>query len=560
MRYPLNRLLEPQTNGPEITFLLSELLNVKISGSTIKRELEEHPDYPSLLSISDLLANYGVENLSVRVDLIKVMEAPVPFITQIKGRKHMIDFFTVVIQITDDRIHFFDPERHRWEFSDLDDFLKRCTGVVLLTEVEEGAGEKEYIKNTNAENRRLAIQNLTAFWLPAMVLLAGIVAVMQIGRNAALPFIFSLLTLTGAIAGVLLLWFDLDQHNPMLQQICSSGKKVNCGAILHSKASRIAGVSWSAIGASYFIGNLLLLLFWGITSPLALFVSAWLNAVAIPYVFYSVYYQWRVAKQWCVLCLVVQCLLILQLATVWFANWYTSIALKEFTPQIFIQTVIAISLPFIVISILIPAFRRAKERDRINTGLQQLKHNPQVFEALLAKEKEVTQNSEGLGITLGNPDSRYKIIKVCNPYCGPCAKAHETLEELLENNPDVQVQVIFTATNDDVDIRNKPVKHLLAVNQQGNQSLIKKAMDDWYLAERKDYEIFSSKYPMNGELKLQDQNIAAMDKWCSEVDIAFTPTIFISVPVSGGQSRKYHQLPSLYNVDDLKYFLSAKLE
>lgn len=321
------------------------------------------------------------------------------------------------------------------------DFLERCSGIVLLTEVDEDAGEKEYDKKIRIEKRERAVQNLYVFWLPAVMIIAGIMAFMQAGTGAIFPFIFLLLTLAGSIASFLLLWYELDQYNPLLQQICSAGKKVNCGAILNSKASKIAGISWSTIGFSYFMGNLLLLLFWGITSPQALFASAWLNLIAVPYVFYSVYYQWRVARQWCVLCLFVQGLLVLQFATALATSWYILLPFSVITPQWFVQAVAAYGIPFMVVGFLFPALRNAKEKNRINTELQQLKHNPQIFEALLAKQKAVTENPESLGITLGNPNAIYKIIKVCNPYCGPCAKAHVPMEELLHNNPDVQIQI-----------------------------------------------------------------------------------------------------------------------
>ncbi|HEY2722735.1 MAG TPA: hypothetical protein VGI82_13465 [Chitinophagaceae bacterium] len=38
---------------------------------------------------------------------------------------------------------------------------------------------------------------------------------------------------------------------------------------------------------------------------------SWLNIFALPYTLFSVYYQWKVAKQWCILCLAVQGLLLL---------------------------------------------------------------------------------------------------------------------------------------------------------------------------------------------------------------------------------------------------------
>lgn len=64
---------------------------------------------------------------------------------------------------------------------------------------------------------------------------------------------------------------------------------------------------------------------------------------------------------------------------------------------------------------------------------------------------------------------------------------------------------IFATTNAANDIAAKPVRHLLAIaaNNEGDQ--IKNALDDWYEAGKKDYDVFAGKYPMNGELKQQDE-------------------------------------------------------
>ena len=550
----------PTSNVSQSAKLLLDILNVKISETTLKKEIEEHPDYPSLLSISDVLSAYHVENLTVKINNDKFNNLPTPFITQIKGDKSSADFFTVVKEINKDTIHFFDPEKNKWNVGLQEDFLKRCSGIVLLAEVDEGdsAGEKEYEEKIREEKRKRAAQYLTAFCIPAIVLIAGIIAFTQNGVNALLPFIFCMLTLAGSVTAVLLLWYEIDQHNPVLQQICSAGKKVNCGAILQSNASKIAGISWSVIGFSYFTGMLLLLLFSGIINPQALFVSAWVNVLAVPYVFFSLYYQWRVAKQWCLLCLSVQGLLVLQLITALVGGWHALLPLNTITPGLITQSITAFVIPFIMVSVLLPALRKAKESKRHHIELQKLKHNPQIFEALLKKQKLLTESPQGLGITLGNPNASYKLIKVCNPYCRPCAKAHIPMEELLHNNPDVQIQVLFTAANNEDDIKTPPVKHLLAIAETNNETITKQALDDWYLPDNKDYETFASKYPMNGELKRQDVKIEAMRNWCDKVKVNFTPTFFVSLSDNeNGYPSNYYQLPEMYSVGDLKYFFSV---
>jgi DNA polymerase III delta subunit len=100
-------------------------------------------------------------------------------------------------------------------------------------------------------------------------------------------------------------------------------------------------------------------------------------------------------------------------------------------------------------------------------------------------EKIAEQSTEGLGITLGNLFAKRTLIKVCNPYCGPSAKAHAEIEKLLEENKDLKVQIIFAATNNENDYRNKLVKHLLAIAKNNNEQKIKQSLDDRYLADKK---------------------------------------------------------------------------
>ncbi|MBS1748263.1 MAG: thioredoxin domain-containing protein, partial [Bacteroidetes bacterium] len=204
-------------------------------------------------------------------------------------------------------------------------------------------------------------------------------------------------------------------------------------------------------------------------------------------------------------------------------------------------------LPALVLYIAIPTLKKAKEgRTHYNT-LQRFKHNDQVFDAILSRQKKVVPSAEGLGITIGNPDAKWKLIKVCNPYCGPCARAHPVIEELVESNADLQVQIIFTATGEEADIKTPPVKHLLAIAADGNEKATRQALDDWYNAPVKDYKAFTEQYPLPDELLAQQKDkIVAMKKWCDDMEIQFTPTFFVNG----------YQLPEVYNVAELKYFLT----
>jgi protein-disulfide isomerase len=134
---------------------------------------------------------------------------------------------------------------------------------------------------------------------------------------------------------------------------------------------------------------------------------------------------------------------------------------------------------------------------------------------------------------------------VCNPYCGPCAIAHPVLDEIIHNNKNVKLKLIFTATNDKDDKRGVAARHLLAIYEKHDALQTQQALDDWYLADRKDYNVFAAKYPLNGEIKKQEKEIEIMKEWCKEAEISFTPTLFING----------HRLPEKYKIEELKYIL-----
>jgi protein-disulfide isomerase len=211
------------------------------------------------------------------------------------------------------------------------------------------------------------------------------------------------------------------------------------------------------------------------------------------------------------------------------------------------QLVVAFIIPVAIWALVKPSLLNNKDLQPKAKELARLKANPLIFESLLVKQKQITQTNKGLGILLGNPNATNAIVKVCNPYCGPCAKAHPILEDILHHNTNTKVQVLFTATISDDDKRNKPVKHLLALQQLQGQAVASKAMDDWYGATTKDYAAFAAKYPVTNDLlEQQNEKVAAMKTWCEGIDIQFTPTFFING----------YQLPEIYSIGDVKYLLS----
>lgn len=523
-------------NQPLIVAALLKQLKVKVSMQTINESLQSHPDYPSFLSISDSLNNWKVENLVIQTSAEKLTEIPTPFITSFTQ-----GVFVVVFEVAENELLIVNQHGKK-ETIATSVFLAQWTENILVAEANELSGEINYHKNFKDAKIKIAIYGL----IPIGILASLFIPYLN-GSLTLIPTLYLLVKLIGLIASVLLLWYDIDKGNPLLKQICSGIQKANCSAVLNTKAATIGGVvSWSEIGFIYFAGSLLFATLAGINAVLP--VLSLFSLLALPYIVFSIYYQWKVARQWCVLCLMVQAVLLAE-GTIVVANNGLSFSESSaaFTNN-FIYAFYSLIIPTTIWFLLKPLLKRLQVAKYEKRSYSMLKFNDQVFWSLLKNQPSIVDHcTSELGITIGNPNAKYTIIKVCNPYCGPCANTHKELEKIININLDVKAQIIFHVSEDERDFRAKPVRHFLTIAEINNSQLTTQILDDWYLATEKNYNSFSLKYPLtNPELKNQDEKIKKMREWCVRNNIKYTPTLFING----------YEIPLQYQLSDINYFIS----
>lgn len=524
-----------------ISFL--KLLNVKVANKTVDETLQNHPDWPGILCITDSLNKWGIPNGVGKIETDKIDELPTPFIAYTYDKENPL---AIITHINSERIQFSQKDYNNPVPGLKNDFIKKWNGVYLIAEPNEDSGEVNY----EATKHKSFLNSLIPFgaFIALVILSLLFLNKAVVNNNASLTknvfgiYLQYFVLLSGVVVTSLLLWYEIDKNNPLLQKVCTGIAKGDCNAILTGKHAKVfTWLSWSEVGLFYFTGSMLLMLGIG-EFPISLFVLGCVNVLALPYILFSVYYQWKVAKQWCVLCLSVQALLLLGGINV-IANFI--FPLPQFSPLLITNYLLLFAIPALVWFAIKPYILQLQEAKSTKREYLRTKFNTEIFEILLKRQKAISLSTDGLGIDMGNPYATNLIIKVCNPYCGPCADTHPKIEALLEQNKNVKAKIIFTTTNDESNPAIQPVRHLLAIAAENNEEKTKQALDDWYLADEKDYNAFEKKYPMNGELLKQGNKIEMMAKWCQQMDIAFTPTIFIN-----GQ-----QLPDAYNIADLQYFL-----
>ena len=519
---------------------LLKLLNhsgVRIDNDLLTDELEKHPDYPSLLAVCDVLTAFNIENSAFRVSYEELSGVPCPFLAHVNTD----DGDLVEVTRMDGNNIYVSSEKWEKHKLSIEAFKKIFTGVVLTIEPPEGQiAPKTFTNTLKAIKTPVAAVGLALVFMAALVFHTGYFANLS----------WQVLSLTafktaGLIIAILLLIQSIDSNNPLVQVLCQTKGKTNCNAILSSKAAKVFdGLGWSEVGFFYFAGTWLFLLFGG-GSLLTWKALALLNFVSLPYTFYSIYYQARIARQWCVFCCAVQALLWLEfipLINVYISN-------KSLRPAGHLSgdlsaLAICLLIPVILWVLLKPLLLSEQQLDPLKEQLRKFKYNTLLFSKLLAEQPKFTQPGDDWSIALGNPEAANIITMVSNPYCPPCAKTHKILDEFLDQNLNLQARIVFTANNSDNDIKTPVSRHLMALNELTDKTIIKQAMHDWYEQKQKDYKAWAKVYPV----ELNEAEYHKLDKqkeWCQTAEVTFTPTFLLNG----------YRLPDLYQLPDLKYML-----
>lgn len=125
---------------------------------------------------------------------------------------------------------------------------------------------------------------------------------------------FYLFTKTsGLFVSVLLSGHSLDKNNPFIEKLCAAKAHINsnCSEVLKLKAVYLFGLfAWSGLGLIYFLTLFVFLLLSSEQS--GLFMVSVVSILPLSYAIYSIYFQWRIVKGWCRLCLITQAILLVE--------------------------------------------------------------------------------------------------------------------------------------------------------------------------------------------------------------------------------------------------------
>jgi len=528
-------------NISPIIHLLACALHIPVTRKGIEQEIAKHPQYSSMLAISDVLNQWRIPNAAYQLTFEELVtaEISIPFIAYLpqKGKE-----FILVNHMDQEKVVITNAKGKKKQLS-LEEFKAMYVeGSVLIAEKEADSGEADY--NLKHKKEKLAALRIPFVITGALSIFIGFFSLYLYNITAVnwqVTFLFFLKT-TGLATTILLLVQSVDINNPLIQKLCSNANHKDCNAILSSNAAKVTeALSWSEVGFFYFAGTWLSLLFSN-NNPFTLQMMAILNIMGLPYTFYSIYYQWRIARQWCKFCCTVQVILWLEFFT---CLPYISHGLQLPSLKGSISLYTGMFIPVMAWVFIKPYFLLSKQIQPLKQELRRFKYNTDLFNKLLHDEVKYALPAEEHSIIIGNREAEHIITMVSNPYCQPCAKAHKTINEWLAGRDDIKLQIVFSNQSNENNPQAKVGPHLMALQTNRDDVSLKHALNDWYEQKQKNYDAWAKLHPADIKNKVSKEALDKQKEWCKITDIKSTPTIFIN-------GRK---LPGAYRTEDIRYFI-----
>lgn len=500
-----------------------EALEIKYTRRFANTLYQEHPHKFNMFGLKNMLSMYGVKSMGVCCDNKNLLGLNYPCIL------HIHNDFVVGLDCDADTITYLNHGKKL--VVGHEEFKKTWTGNALVVEESTDAKETDYKEHKREE----LVSTVKTYSIPLMLIIATFVGIVQNYDIIGGIGIFRIaLSFVGVLICSMLLEKQLLGESHYGDIVCSMFNHTDCNSILEGPKAKVFGISWSEIGLGYFMANILLISLYPISSS---FIAA-MNWVAMLYGIWSIYYQWRVAKSWCMLCIMSQ--IIIWIMGIMAIFSYNTLFIINVGNYILSCMIFAIS---IIATHKYAAFHIANnEREHALQQYCSLKANKNVAKLLIESEESYRTTFDDSSIVFGNPKARLRVTILSNPHCTPCARLHKQVERLLNINADeICVQYIFFPFHEQME---DSCRYLVYIYKNSNKGEALHRFSIWYDKERFNHENITKTYIAKIHTQEIEEEVNRHRKWRKKTSIIETPTILING----------YKLPKEYELGDFIMF------
>jgi uncharacterized membrane protein/preprotein translocase subunit YajC len=513
------------------------LSKIKVTATSLKNVLLQHHEATTLVGLSDVLTEFNIPNLATRISPEQLYNIPLPAIAHFDTNGGI---FVTITKVENDQIEWIHEKQGIFKES-IHEFIHKWQGVTLLAEPNENAGEPNY----KAKRTQEILESLRVPFILGSIFLCLIFAVNYAFKST--PFnenglFYAILTtkFIGLVISTMLIWHSIDADNSFLKNVCQLNKKTNCNNILNSDAAKLFGlISWSEIGLFYYAGGFISLLVYPSSS---LWFLSILAVLALPYTFWSIYYQAFVAKEWCPLCLGVQVLIWIEFLL--FLKNDAFIAIAQNLPI----NLLSIGFTFVIVPVfwafIKKPLQKSQKADSLLVELQKLKFNPDYVQTIFNKKTFLPPIFEGMkAIEMGNPLAENTLTLIINPVCTSCRHTYLSAKKVIQDRDDIKLQFILAATMAQDDEAGQIARTILS---QQTIADTQEALDKWFMDSTKNMRKWLQKIALKAETQTGQNQMALHIRWLELAEISEAPITFFNESI----------LPKVYLADDLSKLIN----
>jgi hypothetical protein len=516
--FPSN-LTIPKENTTGIVVQLVRFFKIEAPITKIRKVVERHPHFPSLLSITDTLQKFSVNTLALTVNIDRLLELPLPFIAHTKK----IDCpFLLISEIAEEHLVYISNDGEE-KLITSKDFLSEWSNLVVLAEVSDNkkVGKTNKISwfSSNVNRKYLSISFLAFLILAiAAVIYSGSVYLWYLGS-------FLILKMIGLLITSLMISIHFSQGTGV-SSFCS----LNCQDFLKNRNKvTFLRLTWAEIGLVYFSVTILMILSQGVAS---IPILAFLSLATAPFIIGLFITQWLIIKSWCKLCLTIQCLLVLEILNSTLVLVQTSLVSKRNSYDLEALTFLSLLFFIILAWIFIRKYlEKGSTADKYEKKLNELKYNSGIYRSLLSKQKKLTVPAAN-SIVLGSTVAKHSISLITTLHCKACKLVLLFIKELLESDDKLKIQIYFISSNEK-DI--EAIAYLFkCYNESGDNGF-------WH-AQGMVYEpVENKKFNIQNVPDNEKQRQLTIQSYLKQFEITSVPAIFIDG----------YKLPEIYEWKDL---------
>jgi protein-disulfide isomerase len=367
-----------------------------------------------------------------------------------------------------------------------------------------------------------------------------------------LVFTLLILSLAGIVVGYFIIAKEVGISYTVVDAFCNPSKATvnSCDTILKADI-HLLGIKFSDAVLTYFVFQTVTLSLAQVWPQATGFITilAWLSIATLPIIFFSLYYQYFVAKAWCRLCLAVVGILCIQLIVFVISYFNGTDLLLGYNFSFMPASILALLFAAIGVAVLLikSTIEHSNQLSAVGANGNRVKHSIQVFTQLILEQKKVDDRPFENEMRVGNPAAPIQIIMVSNLYCNPCKEKHAIVDQLVTMYPDkVNVAFRFIKSGNDLVYKTETLYHLLGLWLQNiyghanEQQETKTLMHEWFTIW--DLQKFEKKFPLAPRNRVEIEGLVAEHyAWVDANGIQYTPTFFVNG----------YQLPKEYVIDDL---------